>query len=240
MGKKRVAVIGASVVTATLLTAGGVAGFKAYQAQESQQARADACSLIQQTESLYAKQRKVAAGQRPDIAVLGDSYTEGLYIYSPLAAFPYALGKDRGAHVAVHGVGGSGYVAGGPCGGQHLSTRLDAALAAHPKMLIVQAGINDRGNQDVGEAAAALFAEAKRKSPDTAIVAVGPFAPEAAAGAALDEVAAEIEEAARAAAVVYVDPREWSFPITEDKLHPTETGHVKIGQRLAAELPPLD
>lgn len=239
MGNKRAVMVGASFVAAALLTAGGFAGVKVYNSQVSERGKAEACTLVNQTESLYAKQRKAAAGANPDIAVLGDSYAEGLYIYSPLAAFPYALGKERSAHVAVHGIGGTGYVAGGPCGGQHLATRLDAALAAYPKMLIVQAGINDRGKAGVGDAAAALFAEAKRKSPETAIVAVGPFAPAAATGGELDQVAAEVEEAAGAAAVVYVDPRGWSFPLVEDKLHPTETGHIKIGQQLAAELPPL-
>lgn len=239
MGNKRAAIVGASFAAAALLAAGGFVSVKAYSAQEAERAKAEACTLINQTESLYAKQRQAAAGVSPDIAVLGDSYAEGLYIYSPLAAFPYALGKKRGSHVTVHGVGGTGYVAGGPCGGQHLATRLDAALAAHPRMLIVQAGINDRGKTGVGDAAETLFAEAKRKSPETAIVAVGPFAPAAATGVELDQVAAEVEKAARAADVVYVDPRGWSFPLTEDKLHPTETGHIKIGQRLAAELPPL-
>lgn len=231
------AILSASVGTGALLVASGFFGIKAYQAIEERDDRAASCTLISETESLYANQRKELAGRTPEIAFLGDSYSQGLYIATPIDAFPYIVGKEFGAAIAVNGVGGSGYVAGGPCGGQQLSTRLDAVLKMNPKILVVQAGINDRGKGGVGEAAFDLFERVERASPRTKVVALGPFAPAKAAGTELDSVAQEISAAAKSAGVTFVDPRSWKYPVLPDGLHPTETGHGVIAGKLSAVLP---
>lgn len=155
-----------------------------------------------------------------------------------MSAYPYVLGEALNQQVAVYGVGGTGYVAGGPCGGEHLSTRLKEALASRPSTLIVQAGINDRGKAGVREAAEALLTAAKNESPNTRIVVLGPFAPSAAAGPELDLVAVSVEAAAEATGVSYIDPRSWTYTLTQDRLHPSESGHSVIGMKLAEELTP--
>lgn len=224
---------------AILLGLGGVGGAKAFQNFQGDQETAKSCSLIHETEALYSKQRQEAAGLSPEIAVLGDSYTEGLYISSPLKAFPYVLGEHLNKHVSVYGVGGTGYVAGGPCQGQQLSTRLDDALASRPRTLIVQAGINDRGKAGVRQAAEALLDEAKQRSPETKVVVIGPFSPAIAAGPELDAVANDLRAAAAATGSTYVDPKGWRYSLTDDRLHPSDSGHAVIGVELAKALAPL-
>lgn len=235
--RRPLAIATASVGTGALLVTGGFLGLKAFHAAEERERRAASCTLISETESLYANQRKELAGRAPEVAFLGDSYSEGLYIGTPLEAFPYVLAKELDAAIAVNGVGGSGYVAGGPCGDQQLATRLDAVLQTKPKILVVQAGINDRGKAGVQDAALDLFERAQEISPRTKVVVLGPFAPAGAAGTELDAVAQDIHAAAQAAEVTFVDPRSWNYPLLPDGLHPTETGHEVIAGKLAAVLP---
>lgn len=221
-----------------LLGGAAFAGGKLYNRHLDNAEVTRACSTIRETESLYAHQREAAAGSVASLSVLGDSYTEGLYLGTPMSAFPYVLGEALQKSVAVHGIGGTGYVAGGPCGGQHLATRLEDALSSRPSTLIIQAGINDRGKDGVREAAVSLLDAAKRQAPETRIVVLGPFAPPAAAGAELDEVAESVEAAATEAGVQYVDPSAWKYPLIGDRLHPSESGHQIIGEQLAEALEP--
>lgn len=227
----------ASLGAAMVLAVGGFFGVKSFQSSEAQAKRAESCKLIKETEAVYANLRRNAAGRVPKVAFLGDSYSEGLYLATPLEAFPYLVGKIRGLSVAVNGVGGSGYVAGGPCEGQQLSTRLDVVLQSKPKLLVVQAGINDRAKAGVGDAALALFKRAQKISPGTKVVALGPFAPAGASGPDLDAVAEAVSTAAKSAGVTFIDPRGWKYSLQQDRLHPSDTGHKAIAEKLAAVLP---
>lgn len=232
MARKRVLLIVCAVVIALL--AGGFVGYKAYRANQDREALARACeAVIALNESVEARRAK-AAGDDPELAVIGDSYAQGQYLDDPLDAFPYVLADNLGMSVTVEAVGGTGYVRAGPCGDQQLVSRLDAALATSPELLIVEAGINDAALEGVGAAADSLFASIKERSPSTEVVVVGPFAPPG--GPDVTAASTAISEAAAAHGFEFVDPRDWEFEVLEDQLHPSREGHETIAADLAKAL----
>lgn len=227
LGRQNVWKILITFALALVLAAIGIVAFRDSKATA---ASADQCALVRLTET--GVDRKARAALSPKLAVLGDSYAQGMYLDDPATAFPYLL--DPAA--LVNGSGGSGYSSGGPCKSQQLMNRAAQVLASKPAVLIVQAGINDRGRTDVGVAAKSLFDRIKSASPNTRVIVVGPFAPASVAGPELDAVAAAVQRAAQADGFTYLDPSDWEFDLLEDGLHPSAEGHKQIAAKLAALL----
>jgi lysophospholipase L1-like esterase len=205
-----------------LLAVGGAIGFRQFRGAETN----EQCALVQNTEE--GVDRGARAGLHPKLAVLGDSYTQGMYLDKPTDAYPYLLDPTA----LVDGSGGSGYSSGGPCGSNQLTNRVAHIIGTKPAMLIIQSGINDRHYSDVGVAARSLFDRVAKESADTRVIVLGPFNPPAVAGPELDAVADAIKDAAESRKLTYVDPRGWNFDLLADGLHPSQRGHQQIAEKL--------
>lgn len=228
MGRKRVLVLVSAVLAVLLI--GGFAGYKAYRLNQDAAALALACDSVTSLNVDTASRRAEAAGASPKIAVLGDSYAQGQHLADPLRAFPYELATQLDATVTVDAIGGTGYVRGGPCGGQELGTRLERVLARDPEILVIEAGINDAAVEGLSYAANVLYDRVEQDAPYVRVVVIGPFAP--VGGPDVNLASASIEAAAESHGYEFVDPRSWDFPVLEDGLHPTREGHQIIGHRL--------
>jgi lysophospholipase L1-like esterase len=238
MTRRRRAAVVAAAALVLVAAAGGVVKVRHDRAATDRTARA--CALVHATTArAAAEQSGRPSGAGDLIAFLGDSYTQGMYLPDPLQAFPYVAAQDRGDRALVDGVGGSGYISQGPCLDGALLNRVDAVTADRPAVVVVQAGINDRLRPaaEVTSAAIAVLEAVKVRAPQARVLVVGPFAPPAARGAALDRTAEAVRAAAGSAGATFVDPRAWTFTTLPDQLHPDAAGHRLIGDRLAAVLP---
>lgn len=161
------------------------------------------------------------------VAVLGDSYTAGLGLEDPTEGWAFQVGG------AVAGVGGTGFVNGGPCGGQSFGERLDDVLATQPGTLVVQGGLNDTGQSpDTLRDAAAELLEAAADTPR--VVVLGPVdAPATQDEAAVD---AALSDAARDAGREYVSGLDWDLEFLPDRLHLTEDGHDALARHVTERI----
>ena len=105
-------------------------------------------------------------------------------------------------------------------------------------MLIIQAGINDRGNDGAASAIEKVMTAAENVPT---VYVIGPFETPASSGAPLDAISEAIESAAERHGFTYIDVSGWVFPLLSDQMHPTVEGHheiaAKLTERLAATLP---
>lgn len=196
-----------------------------------------ACEVITDLEVDYAADRQQALkGPGKAIAFVGDSYTEGQHIDSPLHAYAYVTADELGLRPYVDGRGGSGFINDGPCGHDRLEDRIPDADDVDPAILVLQAGINDLGSSDLTDATAAAIRVAARTVPGATIVVLGSFSP---TGVDLQDVRAAnegIAAGAEAEGVQFIDPAEWEFDELPDRIHPSVQGHREIGEALAAAL----
>ena len=171
------------------------------------------------------------------IAVLGDSYTQGIGLLGPQASWPTALGILTETEVVVDGIGGTGFTTRGFCTDEQVAygERLDDELPDAP-VVVVQGGVNDALSgrpDDVAAAAANLLADLEDVPT---VVLVGPPAAPAADPAALQAVDAGLREATEDAGRVYVPLLDAGIELQSDKVHPTGNGQWRIGQLVAAAL----
>ena len=186
-----------------------------------------------------------AVSPRPMLGVLGDSIAAGTSIGGAGGqGFPRMIAERAGWRWGTTAVGGTGYVA-HPAGTLPYDSQVDAMVAAHPTVLVVEGSQNDLHSdaRAVGPAATALYARLRAALPQTRIVVVGPVASNSAQAAALAEVDAATAAAARSAGLPYVDAigEGWftdaqASLIGVDHIHPTWAGHERIADLLGADL----
>jgi len=185
---------------------------------------------------------QVSTGNRPILAVVGASISDGVGAGNPDDAWPAVLAQQLGWQSEVAADPGAGYIA---LGRHRLGPmlRLLGKLQLHehhPTMVIVQAGYNDIGMPPVQLAAGVrnVIGQIQTQAPDAAIgvMTVFPKGQPSSAAWATDET---IVSAARATDPhIYVfDPltSHWVFPTISDRLHPTTAGHRWIADKLAAD-----
>ena len=167
----------------------------------------------------------------PRIAVLGDSYTAGFGLDSPLAdSWAALLGKSMGAEVVTSAVGGTGFAATGLLPRMTFADRLDDLLATNPDIVIVQGGQNDTAYPQAPRAAGELFARIAMP-----LIVVGPAAPPrlvAPAGLAL-ELRAEAERSG----ATFVDLAALPLTFQRDGLHADGPAHAIIRDAVTEALP---
>jgi acyl-CoA thioesterase I len=178
--------------------------------------------------------------QRPILAVVGASISDGVGASKPDDAWPQVLAQQLGWQSEVSADPGAGYIA----LGRHRLGPMLKLLAKlqlhehHPTMVIVQSGYNDIGMPTAELAASVhkVIGEIQTQAPDAAlgVMTVFPKGQPSSAAWATDET---IVAAARATDPhVYVfDPltSHWVFPTVPDRLHPTSAGHRWIADKLA-------
>ncbi len=187
-----------------------------------------------------------AAAPRPVLGVIGDSFAAGTAIGGAGGqGFPRMIAERAGWQWGTTAVGGTGYVA-HPAGVQpYQAQQVDAMIAAHPTLLVVEGSQNDlhADVRAVGPAATALYARLREALPQTRIVVVGPIASNSDQAAALAGVDAAVGSAARTAGLPYIDAigEGWFTDaqaplIGADHIHPTWAGHQRIADLLGADL----
>jgi lysophospholipase L1-like esterase len=173
----------------------------------------------------------------PTIAVLGDSYSLGIGVSGPEAAWPAALGGRLGAEVFVDGVGGTGFTTRGFCPDDPIT--YGERVAADPpdaEIVVVQGSVNDAlGGRpdDVGEAARELLGDLE--GVPTVVVVGVPVIP-AAEAAELRAIDAALLQAAEEAGRVHVPLVDAGIAILPDRVHPTLEGQQRIAELVAAAI----
>jgi lysophospholipase L1-like esterase len=230
MGKSRkLVLIGAAVVTAGALTAGGMFYVNRTQTQTA------ACSAITDLEAANSSRRLDAAhGSGPKIAFLGDSYTEGQHLDDPLKAFPYVAAAKLGDAPLVNGRGGSGFVYDGPCADSKFLDRVNSVMAENPAIAVVQGGINDLGRDGQEQAARELLSLMHQRLPNAHLILVGPAAAPGVDRAKVDQTTEGMQRAAEAVHATFVDLRNLPLEFLPDKIHATEASHRIIGEAVAS------
>ncbi len=173
----------------------------------------------------------------PTIAVLGDSFSLGIGVGGPAAAWPAALGGRLGAEVVVNGVGGTGLTTRGFCPDDPVTygERVEAQPPDAP-VVVVQGSVNDALDgrpDDVGEAAGELLGDLEDVPT---VVVVGPPVIPAAETTDLRVIDAGLREAAEDAGRAYVPLLDAGIPILPDRVHPTPEGQQRIGELVAAAI----
>ena len=177
------------------------------------------------------------------VAFIGDSWTHGVGA-TDLRGFPVLTAELLGWNFTELGESGSGYVV--PGGDGPFATRIPAALAADPDVVVVQGSLNEQGvDADELESAAldTLTRLRQEADPATEILVVGaPDAPGTDADL-IDRVNAAVSAAAESVGLRFVDPAEWTDPgdagLWSDPVHPDDDGHRAIAEHLAPLLAEL-
>ncbi len=176
------------------------------------------------------RRRSDVSGTGPTVAVIVDSYSQGLGLADPRASWPSRLH----GRVVVDGFSGSGFSdAASACHGEGYYHRVARALETDPSLVVLQGGLNEYDVPDVeirkGMAAALRALVGER------VVVVGPaMAPSRAY--AVGRVDALMARVAARHDVPYVRTSTWSLTYRSDRLHLTAGGHVAFGDGVEAAL----
>jgi acyl-CoA thioesterase-1 len=199
---------------------------------------ADAEASLSERCAAYASasesRHAAVAGTGTRVAVIGDSYSQGLRLDDPTASWPSRLD----GRVVVDGFAGSGFGEdASPCEGRAYHRRVDRALATDPDLVVVQGGLNDFDVPSAQVRAGARRVLAQLEGQE--VVLVGPpSAPRRAKGA--ERVDAVLSEVAEDAGMPYVRTLDWRLEYLDDRLHLTPAGHRAFGDQVAAAIATLD
>lgn len=190
------------------------------------------------------------------VAVISDSYTTGTDLGGLGAngwpALAWRMLSDQGRPVAAD-VGAEGR-AGYGVRGDHNSTfgDLTARVVRPDDALVVFFG--SRNDQpvdalDVAGLARNAFELTRRRAPTARLLVIGPPWPTADVPVRITQIRDALATVARASGAIFVDPlvERWFVGrpdlIAVDGIHPTDTGHRYLAERIAgliaAELPPV-
>ena len=225
---KRSSVI-ASVVVGIALVGGGVVAAKEVRDNINVQ---QACSALA-PEKTNGGMVRTGGGEDPAV-IMGDSYTASEHLDNRSDGWAYKLAAAEHWDAKVAGIGSTGFVNQGPCGGDAYANRMSRVLSANPKVLVVQGGLNDwkASPKDVETAADMLL---KSASAVPTLVVVGP--PSAPARAeTLPEIDAALARAAKANGAKYISALDWDLEFLPDRLHLTPAGHTKFAELAAKAL----
>lgn len=180
----------------------------------------------------------------PQVAFLGDSYTEGDGATSPSKRWSTLLSASRHWDERNFGHAGSGYINPGLTGdGQgSYSSRIGNLAATVPTIVIVAGGQNDASvSGDVSTAVANTFAALRKQLPKARIIAVGPTWPGSSPPQRITDVDAAVAAAAKANDAQYVRGLDWLADPTglmiADGTHPNDKGYALIAKHINAAIP---
>ncbi len=171
----------------------------------------------------------------PTAAVLGDSYTAGLGLAEPRLAWSTLLGRLEGWRTYAEGISGTGLTNSGFCTHADFGARLPKALAHHPRILVVQGGLNDTGAPP-GAPGAALTRLLDRSARVPRLVVVGPPAAPGEPRPVLQRIDAEFRAACRPPHCTYVSALGWQLPFQPDRIHLTPAGHMMFAEHVSEAL----
>jgi lysophospholipase L1-like esterase len=178
-------------------------------------------------------------------AFLGDSYTTGWAGsgYGP-AGWPAIVSRALGWRPRNLAVAGTGFVNPGWTG-QPIRTRVAAAIAARPRVVVLAAGHNDArfGTRASAAAADAVIDRLRRALPNALLVVVAPIWANGSPPDAILGLRNRLKRKAAAVHAVFIDPLRgrwfagsWHRYIGPDGIHPTDAGHRHIARMVLAAL----
>lgn len=185
------------------------------------------------------------SGSTTPVAIIGDSFTTGTAQGGTGAAnWASVVGGPRNWAITPTAVGGTGYVATVPGSQPYAAAQLGAALAAAPRLVIVEGSRNDAGTAParVGAAATDLYRRIRGGAPQARLVVIGPVWSDGDAPAPVLAVRDAVRTAALAAGAQWIDPIAdgwFARPaglIGADRIHPTDAGHRLMAERVDAAL----
>ena len=222
--------VAAASGTALATVAGLVALVGLSTSSQAQPTVAEQCHSI----SVASERRRTeVSGTGTTVAVIGDSYSQGLGLADPRQSWPSRLEGT----VVVDGFAGSGFSdAASPCRDEAYYHRVTRALAADPGLVVLQGGLNE---YDVpGTEIRQGLAKALRGLSGQRVVMVGPpTAPRRADAVA--RVDALLAEVARRHDIPYVQTSSWALEYLPDRLHLTAAGHTAFGDGVEQALEAL-
>lgn len=186
---------------------------------------------------------RVRNPERPAMLVVGDSYTGGS-LENEGAEWPLIVGSERDWAVVRDAVGGTGYLNGGPDGGQTFISRVERTTAIYtPDVVLLAGGINDVSLGDpeqIAKAAQQELRQLREGFPAAELVMLSNFV-----NGRPDDSALAVRDALRGVAqaerVPFIDVTKFLTPgnVGSDGIHPTDAGHSELAEKIGAELDDL-
>lgn len=218
----------AAVAAASLLVALVAGGAVIWRHHKADADRVAACRAVTSLNSERNDSTQPVTTGGPVAVVLGDSYAQGQYLDVPRQkAWSTLVGKERGWTTFVDAVGGTGFSAPGPCGGQSFPERVAEVLAHEPQLVVIEGGLNELGQSPTVERhAVQTTLEALARVPR--VIVVGPpRTPGKGDPAATDAL---LRDETVKAGREYVSTITLAFPLLDDDVHLTEEGHREFAQ----------
>lgn len=187
--------------------------------------------------------------QGPEVAVIGDSYTNGSDMGGNDAANWAVLAgaqlrkTDPSVSVTRKGLSGSGYVNRGQSGkvfGEAVPTTFTPAT----DVAVFFGSINDFSQPlpEVEAAAGSAFAATKKVAPEAQLLVIGPAWPMGEAPGEILAIRDALARATKASGGTFVDPiaERWLTDkpnlIGRDEVHPTDEGHAYLASLIAPHI----
>lgn len=194
---------------------------------------------------------------RAVVAVIGDSYMAGFGASSAENSMGPQMAGRLHMDLANFAVGGTGYLNGGPYGGnQSYQVQAGSAIVADANLYVVEGALNDWSLiyvdktatlDDLKAAAGALYERLADEEGTDNVVVVGPSWPYESEDPGIVEVNDALKAEAEAAGLAYVDALEENWINTEnndeyigpDMVHPNDLGHTYLGRKFATAISDL-
>ena len=179
----------------------------------------------------------------PVIAFLGDDWTAGTGASAKATRFSTVVCAQLGAREKNFGVDGTGYAKSSADGGPY-ETRIAAIVAAHPQVVVVSGGRNDKVDAPAtaAEHARALFATLHTKLPSALLIAVAPFWGDSDLPPEMIALGVAVKQGVTAAGGTYLDlpdPIHGHPSFMADAADPNDQGYAAIAAALEPLLVPL-
>lgn len=168
------------------------------------------------------------------VAFVGDSFTAGTALGGQNErGWPALLSAEMGWRYAVHAMGGTGYV--NEVGGITFASHVGAVAEQRPDLVILAGSVNDFGRVDEAAFARTMASYAELPSVRQTVV-IGPLSFDTSRW--VSEIAAAVANAATSTGCAHVDSSSWLVgqPPGQDGIHPDDTAHTIIADRVTAAL----
>jgi lysophospholipase L1-like esterase len=177
------------------------------------------------------------------VAFLGDDWTAGTGASGHGKRFSTLLAERLGLRERNFGVALTGYAKASATGGAY-GSRIDAVVAARPRLVVVSGGRNDRSDsaETVAADADQLFAALHSRLPHAVLVAVAPFWGDSDLPPELKTLSGAVEKAVTGAGGRYLDvadPIHGHPDFMADAGDPNDRGYAAIAAALAPKLAAL-
>jgi hypothetical protein len=181
--------------------------------------------------------RTAPESSRLYIAVVGDSYTAGMY---NTVVWPTLLAERTGWSVANFALPDTGFVADGE-GGHAFTYQVDRAQGTHPRIILIVGGLADTGLADTKRVSiGAIDAINKIKIDGQRAFVIGPTWYKTPVPASVRRVSEAVRKVTEESGVPYLDALDPPWLTTDqmrrDLSGPTDEGQSAIADKIAAWL----